>query len=262
MLLYKYIVGIGGVNIKSRMDKYYATDKTMERTKKNSQLYEEVYDDLYRNQTYTNMTVIDSAKEININKLKNILDEREKQYDTRQYRTMVQYPEIVNEQEETEAVEEKLYDINLILDNAKNNRKFIEDAREKEKLGKACINLEQDAYENLVKDEKEVMQLVNTLSMGAVNPNDDCDDLLKDLKASDNTIITAPIKSDMDHTNLKSGSFYTDSLIFTKNDFDDFQKLNTQLKKGKLINRLIIMFITLFVIIGLLYVGLKYYKCI
>ena len=75
--------------MQSRMDKYQTKDnKKFERSRKNTKLYEEVYDDMYRDTTYTNMEVIDSAKEINLNKLKNMLDDK---YDTRQYRTLKNY---------------------------------------------------------------------------------------------------------------------------------------------------------------------------
>ena len=75
--------------MRSRMDKYQtSTQKKYERIKKNTKLYEEVYDDIYRDTTYQNMQVLDSAKEINLNKLRDIIDNN---YDTRQYRTLRNY---------------------------------------------------------------------------------------------------------------------------------------------------------------------------
>ena len=54
--------------MQSRMDKYQTSNKKkLERSRKNTELYEKVYDDIYRDTTYKNMEVIDSAKEININ---------------------------------------------------------------------------------------------------------------------------------------------------------------------------------------------------
>ena len=67
--------------MQSRMDKYQTKDnKKFERSRKNTKLYEEVYDDMYRDTTYTNMEVIDSAKEINLNKLKNMLEKISDKY--------------------------------------------------------------------------------------------------------------------------------------------------------------------------------------
>ena len=63
--------------MQSRMDKYeIKPNKKYERTRKNTQLYESVYDDIYKDISYENMKVLDSAKEINIGKLRNMLDDK------------------------------------------------------------------------------------------------------------------------------------------------------------------------------------------
>ena len=75
--------------MQSRMDRYDLSEKKKyERSRKNTKLYEDIYDDMYKDISYKNMEIIDSAKEININKLKDILDDK---YDTRQYRTFKNY---------------------------------------------------------------------------------------------------------------------------------------------------------------------------
>ena len=52
--------------MKSRMSRYEAPEKKkLERSSKNTKLYEDVYDEMYRDTTYKNMEIIDSAKEIN-----------------------------------------------------------------------------------------------------------------------------------------------------------------------------------------------------
>ena len=119
--------------MRSRMDKYQtSTQKKYERIKKNTKLYEEVYDDIYRDTTYQNMQVLDSAKEINLNKLRDIIDNN---YDTRQYRTLRNYDknDILEEDIITDKKREKVYDINEIINQAKNKRAFIEEANEKKK---------------------------------------------------------------------------------------------------------------------------------
>ena len=120
--------------MQSRMDRYQEKeDKKFERSKKNTKLYEDVYDDIYRDTTYQNMKVIDTVREINIDKLKNIIDDK---YDTRQYRTLRNY-----DIDDTDSLknplisrnEKRSYDINEIINDAKNKRTFIEEAREKQK---------------------------------------------------------------------------------------------------------------------------------
>ena len=120
--------------MQSRMDRYRdIEDKKFERSKKNTKLYEDVYDDMYRDTTYQNMKVIDTAKEINIDKLKNILDDN---YDTRQYRTLRNYDIGDTDSLKRSSIsrnEKRSYDINEIISEAKNRRTFMEEAKEKQK---------------------------------------------------------------------------------------------------------------------------------
>ena len=98
--------------MQSRMERYQTNEKKRyERTKKNTKLYEKVYDDIYSDTTYKNMSIIDSAKEININKLKNILDDK---YDTRQYRNLGNYT--IEENIPLNIEQQNSYDINKIID--------------------------------------------------------------------------------------------------------------------------------------------------
>ena len=110
--------------MQSRMERYQTDNKKrFERTKKNTELYEKVYDDIYSDTTYKNMQVIDSAKEININKLKNILDDK---YNTKQYRNLGDYSiEDINIDNKTMLNNNQSYDINKVLDDARSKRTFI-----------------------------------------------------------------------------------------------------------------------------------------
>ena len=61
--------------MQSRMDRYEPSEKKKyERSRKNTKLYEEIYDDMYKDISYKNMEIIDSAREINRSKLEDILD--------------------------------------------------------------------------------------------------------------------------------------------------------------------------------------------
>ena len=51
----------------SRMDKYSSNATSSSRTSRNKQLY----DDLYKNTSYSNSVIIDESKEIDISKIKN-----------------------------------------------------------------------------------------------------------------------------------------------------------------------------------------------
>ena len=256
--------------MRSRMDKYQtSTQKKYERIKKNTKLYEEVYDDIYRDTTYQNMQVLDSAKEINLNKLRDIIDNN---YDTRQYRTLRNYDknDILEEDIITDKKREKVYDINEIINQAKNKRAFIEEAKDKKKyidfpLEKQEKNQE---FRKLEDEEQELEELINTMVIS--NKDNDSNeelDLFSDLKGSENTVVTNPIKTSFDeeddldtkqndvvNESMKADkTFYTDSNIFTKNDFEDFSTLTRELSKSSNLKKVIIVILVLLILGVLLY---------
>lgn len=243
--------------MQSRMDKYQTKEnKKYERTRKNTKLYEDVYDDIYRDTTYRNMQVIDSAKEININKLKDMLDDK---YDTRQYRTFKNYniEDIDTFQNSLlSRKERKSYDINEIINEAKNKRAFIEETKEKQKY----IDFSKrrnPRYDDIKKEEKELEELINTMAMPKQSPSNDTNealDILSDLKGEENTIVTNPIDTSFELENtLKSTNdientlvradktFYTGSNMFTKNDFEDFSTLTKELSRSNTNKRILII---------------------
>ena len=70
-------------------------------------------------------------------------------------------------------------------------------------------------------------------------------DLFEDLKGKDDTVLTEPVKAEEVSSN-KANTFYTSSLSFTKEDFEDFQDLQTTVNKN---NRLIKVLISILVIV-------------
>ena len=261
--------------MQSRMDKYQVGEKKrFERTRKNTKLYEDVYDDIYRDTTYKNTEVLDSAREINLNKLKDLLDDK---YDTRQYRTLKNY-DIIDDYEKPNPykTENKSYDINEIINEAKQRRSFLEEAKEKRKyIDFTERNKRYDrSVENLEKEEKELEELINTMAIKKETVSDELD-ILSELKGDDNTVVTKPVTSqldsesfvdttktdeitkDIEKTLVKADkTFYTDSNMFTKNDFEDFSTLSRSLGKKRGAKKLIIIIIILVLLAALLYFGI------
>lgn len=266
--------------MQSRMDKYQTDENVKyERTRKNTKLYEAVYDDIYKDTTYRNMQVIDSAKEINIDKLKDMLDDK---YDTRQYRTFKNYniDDIDVEQKPIINIREnKSHDINEIINEAKNKRAFIEEAKEKQKyidFTKRRNSRYDEEYDEIKKEEKELEDLINTMAIK--NSSDDSDtsdalDILSDLKGEDNTIVTNPIDAsfelenttdtmtnDIEKTLVKADkTFYTGSNMFTKNDFEDFSTLTKELSKSNTKKKVFLIILILIVLLACSYLILKNY---
>ena len=124
------------------------------------------------------------------------------------------------------------------------------------------------AYNDLEKEEKELEELINTMTIPKQSYEDN-DDLLLDLKGDDNTIITKPVKADFDEVtasdltrnNIDKTSnsskldktFYTDSNMFTKNDFEDFSTISKELNRKRSPLKVIILIIVLLILVALGY---------
>ncbi len=201
--------------MESRMEKYYEKDlSTFERAKKNQELYKDISKEI---SDLENLPVPDNSNEIDLDGLKKIIYSRD------EYRKNKE-KEIVKEEEPIVKREEKrVYDINVLLENAKNEiNRSNEVTNEKKIYHNFLTNLEEekipyhdDAIElsNMETDKKEKVS-EDSLPL----------DLLVDLKGNDNTVVTDPIVKDEVTMikKIKDGeTFYSGSFNFTKKDFDE-----------------------------------------
>ena len=113
----------------SRIEKYSSNAYSSSRTRRNKDLY----DDLYKDTSYNNAIILDQTKEIDISKIKEIIDgQKNDNIQKRNFKSSKDlYEELkrINQEEK----EEKVYDINQVLREAKEKRNIIEDANEKRK---------------------------------------------------------------------------------------------------------------------------------
>ncbi len=256
--------------MQSRMDKYQTNKKVrFERTQKNTKLYEDVYEDIYKDTSYKNMQVIDSVKEINIGRLKDMLENK---YDTRQYRTLKNYSEDdIDFEDKMDYPDrrQKIYDINEIINEAKNKRAFIEEAKEKQKymdFSERNKKTDHSKYQEMEKEEKELEELINTMAISRQSLEDTKDtqsdfDMFSELKGSENTIVTNPIKTNFEvesdeinkpneRTSKLDKTFYTDSNMFTKNDFEDFSTLTREISSGQKKYKILLIILLILIILG------------
>ena len=223
--------------MKTRTERYLDNNEDVVRTNKNKELY----DDIYKNSPLSYTPINNNENEIDITKLNELLQNREG------YRKVSKYREIVNdeylEEDNIESdiykeIDEKIYDINLILEDAKNKR---EDSLKTRSLRNTQYNILSKLDLNEKNEEPEMDKeffskdkVIDTLM--------EENDLLDELKGKDNTILTGPINNN----EVSNDSFYTSKLNFTKEDFEGFQDLQTTVKKN---NTLIKYLISLLVIV-------------
>ena len=210
----------------SRMEKYLAnqTDSSTSRTSRNRSLY----DDIYTNTNYNNSVVIDDTKEIDIDKIKELIEKEKTKEEKKTIRPTIDlYKELRNIKDETE---EKIYDINEVLKEAKNKRDIIQDANEKRKTYidkyESHLNIEEElnktkkAYDRLLQEETELLDIMNTLTNSVVNSEDSYKDLTTEAnKLNTGKIETKQIENDNKEVTDKSEEYSTNTFMFDKRDF-------------------------------------------
>lgn len=264
--------------MQSRMEKYQSKNKSFERSKKNAELYESVYDDMYRQTSYKNMSVIDSAKEIDLGNLKNMLNEK---YDIRQYRTLKNYNQDdydIDEMPDFTDRESKIYDINQIISDAKDRRTFLEEEREKQKIKEKLeeyYNYQLEVDEEESEDDLDLFGLkgeentivTKPISDDSFEKNFETDELSSNvsvIKSTDEEFdeedeeVEETLTKDIEKTLIKADkTFYTDSNMFTKNDFDDTLR-ELQVKKSPVKKIIIIVLVLVILAVIGYFVATKY----
>ena len=239
----------------SRMNKY-SEDNKMSRVSKNASLYKEINDSELDNfSVKSNATVIGNQEpEIDIEKIKKILD---KKYNEAPKRRSIR---VEPREEESRLVDDtptKEYDLNVILEKAKDEKEeTYEEARAK-KLRNTQYDIlnnlniynkdkeEQTLKPEINKAEEDLMELINTITINEAkikegHKDDDADPLsiLEDLKGDEGTAVyekmadevkieaTSNIElensnhQDDKEDNSLDNSFYT-TTSFKKKDFED-----------------------------------------
>ena len=107
------------------MDKYYKDEDVMQRTSKNDSLYEELY--RQKQMPRSNITVIDNVNEIDITKIKTMVDSRENYKRVRDYENIVNPMDTYRKSEidyHFDEIDNSNYDINEILKNKRSNKEY------------------------------------------------------------------------------------------------------------------------------------------
>lgn len=276
--------------MKSRMEKYYNQNEDfVGRTTKNEKLYRKKDYSMYS----SNETVIDTNNEIDITKLKNIIQSREDYQRAKSYRNMLNdkkfdYDDIEIEEEN---YEEKNYDINALLQKVKDEKDTIDEKDKMRKLRNTQYDIlsnldikskKQKQSNDLEQQKEDLKDLINSITNKnniSTTEEDDNDPLglLADLHAT-NTILTDAITSDPDivppqkdvevqgtqtekeKINDDETSFYSDSFTFSKRDFEGLSDLNENVKSNNiLIKILIVILVIILLAIGVLVLDYFYH---
>ena len=178
----------------SRLIKY-SDNKNMSRVTRNMDLYKEINNTSLENYSIkSNATIIGNQEpEIDIEKIKKILDTK---YNEAPKRRSIR---IEPKSEETKLIDDtptKEYDLNVILEKAKDEKEeTYEEARAKKLRNTQFdilnnLNIEEKKEEVSTKAEDDLMELINTITINEAKKNkteDDPLDILNDLKGEEGT---------------------------------------------------------------------------
>lgn len=266
-----------GDAMKSRMDKYQDTSSKKEnrkRTKKNQDLY----NDFYSNAKYTNLESYEDDHAVDFYSSSRNMNKRSDYQKVKDYKNLIPSKEINSKEELKKYLEEdnKVYDINSIIANAKKNRKDQDEELErKRKLRNSQYNIfEGTTLEELkerkkkIEEEKEkIDEMINTISSEQLR-NDIDNELEKDLFSdlmptqTKKEALADEVKQLMQETEENKEeeqkeptledidrSFYTKSMDLSDADFEMDDELEQELNKNHTFLKIILILI-LFVVIG------------
>ncbi len=250
----------------SRMEKYYNNVDVKKRSQKNKNLYNDIYSDI----EYSNIegiATIDNNNEIDITKVKNTIKNRE---NYKKQKDFIKF----NEEEEIEVADDfnqketKNYDIRDILVKAK-DKKGVEDTPRS--LDNTNYNILKELKLNNEKDkskdfeDEELKELINTITnTSMLNQMDDqelglnmfnLENTDEKLEASQSVkqLLEQARKYQEKKDNVDN-SFFTSSLNFSKDDFEDAEQYIKEKKSKKVLTRVLIfvglLIVTVAIIVG------------
>ena len=263
----------------SRMEKYYKNEiASKQRSQKNKELYRSIYDD----SEYSNIegiATMDKNNEIDITKVRNTLKNRENYKRQKQYRQItkqkIDYEE-ENISRDFAVKEQKNYDIRDILNKAKDKKPVEDTPRSLDNtnyniLKNLKLNNEKDYHKDFEEDElKELIHTItNTSMLNQMNDKELGLNMFDLEETAENKIegkesVKQLLEQAKKYQESKSDtipdlddSFYTSSLNFNKEDFEEANDYVKKKKSKKILSK-ILLFVGLIAITGLIIFGVYY----
>lgn len=254
----------------SRMTKYYDEPEiTNSRFHKNEELYKEISkSELNSYDVKSNATILGENKnEIDVEKIKKILDTK---YNETPKRRSIRLETEELPEEEREITKE--YDINIILEKAREQK---QDNYEEERL-KKLRDTQFDILKNLNISEKEdeeedleednLKTLINTIALNETKNNEDSSplDILSELKGNDDTEVLQGLKEEIEKADEKFentkksnitdtqmiNSFYTSSNALKQKDFEDIEDFSKEVESNNIFIKILIGVIIIVFLVG------------
>ena len=234
--------------MKSRMDKYYKEEELMQRTSKHDFLYDELYKE--KQMPNDNVTVLDNVNEIDITKIKSIIDKREDYKKTRDYNSIINNIDDYKKEDinyDFDEVDNSNYDINEILKKKRSDNTYELDDKIR-RISNKDYELMTDLESDAEKEEKQLKDLYNTMAKTVDM------DLFANLKEEETDEIEEVETEKASEEKEEESTFYTSTSKFDSSDFGDEEE-----KKGGSTLFIVVAVITILIAISLV-VYVKFMK--
>lgn len=220
--------------MQTRMEKYHDNYEPVSRAKMNQNLYNTLYDETEYS-SVEGVAEIPNTREIDIQKIREMLKDKT-------------YKAPIIERVDETTREEKNYDLNDILNKAKDSQS---DQDRHHSLSLTQVDLlkpsetkEDTNLENLISS------ITNTSMLNKLGDKDLSLDMFSDLK-SENTVINKSVKDYIeeakkeDHTSEIDRSFFTQSLGLKSEDFEELKDINKSLKKNNILVKVLLFIVAI-----------------
>lgn len=209
--------------------------------KRNSNLYEEMYD----NVEYSNVegiAKIEKTDEIDLSRIKELIQEHEKQKNPEKRISKT----IVVEKHSEVLEDDKQYDLKQFLLAAKKDRPKEERERYAHSMKYTMIA---DKMKELEDSDVKLNDLTNVEALKQLEDSELSLELLNDLTTDENTFIESLSTTSAEEENSEmDNTFYTKNIKFSKEDFEELDDINKNLKKNNIWITLLVFIILVIII--------------
>lgn len=242
------------------MDRYEKSELgSLSRTKRNQDIYNSTnMSELSRIKTNTNVSVIsDAPKEINIEKIKKYINSLNNEQEEKRKRISLELPH--EEEKVVERQEPKTYDINSVLEQAREKKETNYEEERHRKLNNTgydilkTIKIREESKEQYDDDTTEMLEELNTQEKTIVNliqniqqgskkefepsnskeSNDNTRDLFQELMGdNENTVVMSPIEEEeLNNNNIK------DTLLNMTKELEAIKEPNNDLTQDLIVEK-------------------------
>lgn len=232
----------------SRMEKYYQGGTSVKRrSDKNQDLYRTIYEE----GEYTNVegiSIIEKNEKIDIEKIRELIGSNKQEEKPKEVKKTTYEPMYQEEEEE------KSYDIKDVLNKAKSERPESEN-----KFSNTQYNILKNIHLN---DNLQAPPTVNDDDLKsmieAITINSklgETGDLLDDLKTIHAPNLKEEIeeKEDVQKEPEIDRSFFTSSLGFTSDDFEDLKEMKDSLKTNNILTKILLFILLVVIVTGVMF---------